>query len=86
MGLRRKLSGAPLRPALVASDWDDLRRRGGPAMATIYYAFMIDHWVLVLEARERDVVLLDPLRGRRVMPKDQFLTIWRRGLVVLERT
>lgn len=86
MGLRRKLAERPLRPALVASDWDDLRRRGGPAMATIYFAFMIDHWVVVLEARERDVLVLDPLAGRRVLPKDEFLRVWRRGLVVLERS
>lgn len=84
MGLRRKLAGRGLRPALVTSDWDDLRRRGGPAMGTIKHSFMIDHWVLVLEVRERDLVVLDPLKGRHVLPRAQFLSLWRRGLVVLE--
>lgn len=84
MGLRRKLAGSGRRPALVRSDWDDLVRRRGPAMATIYFGFMIDHWVLVLEAREHEVVLLDPLAGRRVLTRDEFLAVWRRGLVVID--
>lgn len=85
-GLRAKLVGLPYRPAIVRSDWDDLRRRGGPAMATVHHAFMIDHWVLVLEVKDDEVVLLDPLAARRVEKKEKFLELWRKVLVVAEKT
>lgn len=84
MGLRHKLADTPWRPALVSSDWDDLRRRGGPAMATIYHSFMVDHWVLVVEVTDDRVVVLDPIASRRIHPKARFLEIWRGSLVVAE--
>jgi predicted double-glycine peptidase len=86
MGLRKKLAGTPWRPNLVRSDWDDLRRRGGPAMATIYHSFMVDHWVLVLEVTDDRVVVLDPIASRQTHTKARFLELWRRSLVVAEKS
>jgi hypothetical protein len=84
-GLRAKLAGTGLTPRIVSSDWEDLRRRGGPAMATIYFELMVDHWVLVLEVKDDAVVLLDPIRARQTLPKAKFLELWRKTLVVAER-
>lgn len=86
MGLRQKLAGTPWRPNLVRSDWDDLRRRGGPAMATIYHSFMVDHWVLVLEVTDDRVVVLDPIKSRQTHTRARFLQLWRRSLVVAEKS
>lgn len=83
-GLREKLAGTGLRPRLVAAGWEELRRGPLPAMAVVRWSFLIDHWVVVLAAREDGVTLADPLHGVVTWDKERFLGDWRNELVRVE--
>jgi hypothetical protein len=73
-GLREKLAGTGRSARIVASDWENLRRRPLPALAVVAFTFLVDHWVVVLEADEDGVLVGDP----------KFLADWRGVLVVVE--
>lgn len=61
---------------------DDLKGHE-PVIVDTKYAFLMDHAMVVLEVRPDEVVLGDPLEGRRVVPRGEFEAIWRgRGIVV----
>jgi hypothetical protein len=84
-GLRRKLAGTGRLPRVVSSDWDDLHGRPLPAMAVVAFSFLVDHWVVVLEADAGGVVVGDPLKSRVVrLSKETFLRDWRGVLVVVQ--
>ncbi|MBL4846270.1 MAG: hypothetical protein JKY65_12145 [Planctomycetes bacterium] len=84
-GLRQKVAGTGREVALVSADWESLRARGSkPAMATIRYSTMVDHWVVIFGTEENAVLVGDPLEGRRRMSKAKFLEVWRRGLVTAD--
>jgi predicted double-glycine peptidase len=60
-------------------------KQAGITLAVIKYGFMVDHWVTVLEVRDSEVVIGDPLGGLRRLPYDQFLKQWRFIGIVLQR-
>ncbi len=55
---------------------DELKGRE-PVIAVVKYAFLIDHYVTVLEVTDSTVVIGDPLEGRAELTYDQFTGKWR---------
>jgi len=55
-----------------------------PVVAVIKFAFLIDHFVTVLEVTETEVVVGDPLEGRIEMTHEQFRRRWRRYGIVFD--
>lgn len=60
-------------------------KEAGPTIAVIRYSFMIDHYVAVLDISDNEIVLGDPLRGKRTLTHDEFIKIWRHDAVVLKK-
>ena len=65
-------------------DVDDLRLPGY-TLALVKFAFMVDHYVAVLDVNDTSVVVGDPLSGRQVLPRAEFAKKWRRVGVVLNQ-
>jgi hypothetical protein len=85
-GLRNKLVGTGSRVGIVRTDWEGLRRRPLPAMAVVAHSFLVDHWVVVLEAGEGEALVGDPLFARPYrQKKEEFLRRWRGVLVEVVR-
>jgi len=55
-----------------------------PVVAIVKFAFLIDHFVTVLEVTETTVVVGDPLKGRVEMTREEFDDRWRRCGIVLD--
>ncbi|MEK7271110.1 MAG: cysteine peptidase family C39 domain-containing protein, partial [Planctomycetota bacterium] len=83
-GLSKRLGDAKGRIRLVRAGPADIERLRRPAMATIRYALFIDHWVVVFGTAGGFVEVGDPLRGRVLVPKEEFFRDWRNLLVVAE--
>lgn len=60
-------------------------KHAGSVLAVIKFAFLVDHYVAVLEVRDQEVVVGDPLSGRVVWTHQEFAEKWRRSGVVLTR-
>jgi len=60
--------------------------RAGPTIAVIKYLFLVDHYVAVLEVQSQNVVIGDPLKGKRVIKRSEFEEVWRRTGIVISRT
>jgi len=60
-------------------------RSAGLTLAVIELAFMVDHYVLVLEVTDQQVIIADPLSGKRVLSQKEFKRIWRSLGIVLRR-
>lgn len=63
---------------------DDLPR-GGCTLVVVKFSFLIDHYVAVLEVGPENVVVGDPLSGREVWSRDEFLQRWRKVGIALKR-
>jgi hypothetical protein len=57
----------------------------GLSIAVIKYSPMVDHYVVVLDISDDEIVLGDPLRGERTLTHDEFREIWRHDGVVLKK-
>lgn len=57
-----------------------------PVIATVKFAFLIDHFVTVLAVGDSSVVIGDPLVGRVEMTHEEFASRWRRCGIVLDRS
>ena len=58
-------------------------REAGPTIAVVKYRFMVDHCVAVLDVTDDEVVVGDPLVGKRTLSHAQFEDMWRfRGVVL----
>ncbi|NLZ05389.1 MAG: hypothetical protein GXY19_09475 [Phycisphaerae bacterium] len=57
-----------------------------PVIAVVKFAFLIDHFVTVLDVAESVVVVGDPLQGRIEMTHEEFTSRWRRYGIVLRRS
>lgn len=55
-----------------------------PVVAIVKFAFLIDHFVTVLDVTESVVVVGDPLAGRVEMTHEEFAKRWRRCGIVLD--
>jgi hypothetical protein len=64
---------------------DDLKNTDGIPIVLIKFAYLVDHYVAVLDVTDEEVVLGDPLDGRRVLTHDEFQKIWRGYGIVLQR-
>jgi predicted double-glycine peptidase len=60
-------------------------KRAGLTLAVIKYAILVDHYVVVFEVTDADVIVGDPLNGRYKMSHAEFRKIWRYQGVVLRR-
>jgi hypothetical protein len=60
-------------------------KQAGLTLAVIKYAFMVDHYVTVLEVTDTEVVVGDPIGGLRRMSYADFRNEWRFVGVVLKR-
>lgn len=81
-GLRRKLVDSGRRVQLTHGDWEELSRRVEPCMVTVRWSFLIDHWVVVREAKGERVLVADPLSaGVQLYTKAEFLQKWS-GVIV----
>ncbi|MCB9217818.1 MAG: hypothetical protein H6616_18305 [Ignavibacteria bacterium] len=56
-----------------------------PCIALIKYALMVDHYVTVLSVTDKEIVVGDPLTGRRVFSHIEFEKIWRKNAILLHR-
>jgi ABC-type bacteriocin/lantibiotic exporter with double-glycine peptidase domain len=52
-------------------------RTAGLTIAVIRLAFLVDHYVVVLEVTDQAVVIADPLSGKRSLSHQEFKRIWR---------
>lgn len=60
-------------------------KEAGASIAVIRYSLMVDHYVVVLDISDGEIVLGDPLRGKRTLTHDEFRKIWRYDGVVLKK-
>ncbi len=63
----------------------DLREAGGVAIVAIRFSLMVDHYAAVLEVSNDQIVLGDPLEGKKALSYDEFEKVWRHDGVVLTR-
>lgn len=64
---------------------EDLKNAGGIPIVLIKFAYLVDHYVAVLKVTDDEVVLGDPLDGRRVLTHDEFKRIWRGYGIVFQK-
>jgi hypothetical protein len=69
-----------------AFDSIDALGRAGLTIAVVRLNFFIDHYVVVLDVTPETIVLGDPLRGKREVPREEFARDWRRLGLVMSRT
>jgi hypothetical protein len=55
-----------------------------PAIAVVKFAFLIDHFVAVLEITDAGVSMGDPLEGRVEISHDEFAKRWRQCAIVFD--
>lgn len=60
-------------------------KTAGLSIAVIKFGFLVDHYVTVFDVTDKEVILGDPLSGRRVLDHQEFLDIWRNCGITLER-
>jgi len=63
----------------------DLRQPGGHTLALQKFAFLLDHYVTVLEVDDQTVTVGDPLTGKQTLTHEEFAKKWRFVGVVLTR-
>jgi ABC-type bacteriocin/lantibiotic exporter with double-glycine peptidase domain len=83
-GLRGKLAGRGWRVRLDRGEWADILALNGPAMAALRESPGEDHWVVVLGADSRRIVVGDPRHGPVCFTREWFLDRWRGVLVTVE--
>lgn len=78
----RKQHGVACR-SVCLRDVADLKGKE-PFIAVVKYAFLVDHFVTVLEVRDSTVVIGDPLVGRMEMTHGEFAAKWRHCGILFE--
>jgi ABC-type bacteriocin/lantibiotic exporter with double-glycine peptidase domain len=58
----------------------------GLTLAIIKFAFLVDHYVAVLEVTDRKVIVGDPFFGKQEYTHQEFSAKWRDCGIVLKRT
>lgn len=64
-------------------DLSDLKM-AGLTLVIVKFTFLVDHYIVVLEMNEDEIVVGDPLTGKRKMSFAEFKKIWRKTGVVLK--
>ena len=57
----------------------------GETLAVVKDTLFTDHCVVVLDVTENEVVLADPVTGRRFISHEDFKSIWRFSGITLRR-
>jgi MFS family permease len=83
--LRRKYRSAGLEAEYRFFRSLDELKAAGLTLAILKLDFLIDHYVVVLEVGEREVVIGDPLEGLVRLSREQFDERWRYQGVVLRK-
>jgi hypothetical protein len=83
--LDRKLAAKGLRAELAALDYDALVAAKAPALVSIHLELIMDHAVALISSDEEGVTILDPLRGRRRLTREEFLAEWKRHAILVRR-
>jgi hypothetical protein len=60
-------------------------RAAGLTLAPVKFSLMLDHFVTVLQVNDQTVIVGDPLNGRVVLSREEFLKKWEYVGVVLRR-
>lgn len=63
----------------------DELRGAGLTLAVIKLGFLVDHFVVVLGVTDKDVLVADPLSGKRTVSRQAFTKSWRSLGIVLKR-
>ena len=56
-----------------------------PTIAVVKFAFLVDHYVTVLEVDDDKVIVGDPINGKEELTYDQFRDKWRSAGIVVAR-
>lgn len=64
----------------------DELQRAGPTLASVKFGPFEDHCVAVLSMHSNQVNVADPLCGMRILPREEFLSIWRYSGVVISKS
>lgn len=84
-GLRQRLVGTPHRVDLVAPTYEELQRLPMPALTPLQFEAARRHMVTILRVIPQDVMLVDPMHGTLVMPREEFVRAYRREVLIFER-
>jgi len=60
-------------------------KQPGYTLALMRFAFLLDHYVTVLDVGERTITVGDPLNGKQTLTHDEFAQKWRWVGVALTR-
>jgi len=60
-------------------------KQSGLTLAMVKYSFMVDHWVIVLQVTDSQVIIGDPLDGKVKISYDDFLKKWCLVGIVMKR-
>ena len=60
-------------------------KQPGCTLALVKFAFLLDHYVAVLDVDDKTVTVGDPLTGKQTLTHAEFAQKWRRVGVVLKR-
>jgi predicted double-glycine peptidase len=83
--INKRYGTAGIRAEFRPFDSVDELKTGGFTLAIVKHAFLIDHFVTILEVREDAVIVGDPTVGQKVYSREIFERIWRFVGVVLRR-
>jgi len=76
-----KLKPAGLKAKYEKTDYDTIQSLNKPFLAKINLRFMVDHYIVVFEVTDDEVIVGDPLEGRGLYSKKAFLKKWRRVVI-----
>ena len=60
-------------------------KEAGVTLVALKETFLMEHCVAVLDISDEQVVIADPIEGKRIMTLSQFANLWRFSGIVLER-
>jgi predicted double-glycine peptidase len=84
MNMKFKKAKQPYATELKVYSDEDLTKIQTPFLVTLKHAFFCDHMVCVLEISDKEVLLGDPLTGRRTITHQEFLNKWKNVIVEIK--
>jgi hypothetical protein len=57
-----------------------------PCIAGVDFAFLVDHYVTILEVTDSTIVVGDPLEGKERLTHPEFAKKWRKFVIVFDQT
>lgn len=73
-----KIKPLGLKAVYEKTDYEKLKPFLKPFITKMKLRFMVDHYVVVFDVKDGEVTVGDPLEGREVYSRKQFLKNWRR--------